>query len=45
MATPVTIKYKDGATEAACLADSWHTYYTTLFTSSGYVQVRVESTL
>jgi hypothetical protein len=37
-----TVQYKDGATEAACEADSWHNY-TVPFRSAGYVKVRVEN--
>ncbi len=40
----VTLKYRHGADEAACLAASWNTY-TAPFSSLGYVQVRLESTL
>lgn len=37
----VTIKYKDGASEAACDADSWNTYAAP-FVSAGYVRPRLE---
>ncbi len=40
----VLLRYRDGATEAACLAASW-TNYTVPFDSAGFVQVRLESTL
>lgn len=40
----ITLQYRHGATEAACLAASWNTY-SAPFDSLGYVQVRVESTL
>ena len=40
----VTLEYRHGATKAACLAASWNSY-TAHFTSLGYVQVRVTSTL
>lgn len=42
-ASTVTLKYRHGATEVACLAADWNTY-TGIFTSLGYVQVRVEAT-
>lgn len=38
------LKYRTGATEAACTAAPWSDY-STAFVSSGYVQIRVESTL
>ena len=38
----ITSKYKTGTTEANCLADSWHTF-TTSFTSTGYIQIRIEA--
>ena len=38
----VTIKYRTGATAAACQAASW-SIYTAPFASSGYVQVRLEN--
>jgi hypothetical protein len=40
----VLLEYRDGATEAACLAASWNTY-SAPFTSAGFVQVRLTSTL
>ena len=40
----VLLRYRHGASEAACLAASW-TNYTGVFDSLGYVQVRLESTL
>jgi hypothetical protein len=40
----VTLRYRHGATPAACLAASWNDY-TVPFTSLGYVQLRLESTL
>lgn len=40
----VTMKYRHGASQAACLAAEW-TIYTTYFNSDGFVQIRVESTL
>jgi hypothetical protein len=40
----VTLKYRHGNTIAACEAASWNTY-TIPFTSLGFVQVRIESTL
>lgn len=36
------LKYRHGASEAACLAASWNTY-SSEFISDGYVQVRVEN--
>lgn len=38
----VTVKYRTGATEAACVGASWSTY-TAPFASSGYVQLWVEN--
>ena len=35
------VKYKDGATEAACEADSWHNY-TVPFVCSGWVKIRID---
>lgn len=40
----VTMRYRHGATEAACLIAGWNNY-TVPFVSLGYVQVRMESTL
>jgi len=40
----ITIKYRTGATEGACLDADWLAY-TDPFVSVGYIQVRVESTL
>ena len=40
----VLLRYRTGASEAACLAASWSNY-TVPFGSLGYVQVRLESTL
>ena len=37
----VTVKYKDGATQLLCEADSWHNYVNP-FVCSGWVKVRVE---
>lgn len=37
----VVMKYRTGASEAACLAAAW-TDYTVIFESLGYVQVRLE---
>ena len=39
----VTLKYRHGNSESACLAASWNVY-TVPFSSLGYVQIRVEST-
>ena len=36
-----TIKYKNGATQVACEADSWHIYAGS-FVCSGWVKVRIE---
>jgi len=41
---PVLMRYRTGATDAACLLAAW-TDYTVPFDSLGYVQIRVESTL
>ena len=40
----VTMKYRHGATPNACAAAAWEDYVGG-FTSLGYVQVRLESTL
>lgn len=40
----VLLEYRTGNTKTACLAASWTTY-TAAFSSLGYVQVRVTSTL
>ena len=40
----VTLKYRHGATEGACLAAGWNAY-TVPFVSLGYVQIQIESTL
>jgi hypothetical protein len=40
----VALKYRHGASQAACEAAGWLTY-TEPFTSLGFVQVRMESTL
>jgi hypothetical protein len=40
----VDLDYRHGATEAACLAASWNNY-TVPFSSLGFVQVRITSTL
>lgn len=40
----VALKYRDGATEGACLDAAWIAYAAP-FESLGYVQVRMESTL
>jgi hypothetical protein len=40
----VKLEYRTGATEVACKAAAWIDY-TIPFLSSGYVQVRIESTL
>ena len=40
----ILLRYRHGATEAACLAAAWNNY-TVPFLSLGFVQVRVESTL
>lgn len=40
----VLLRYRHGATPADCVAAGWINY-TVPFTSLGYVQVRVESTL
>lgn len=37
-----TIKYKNGATQALCEADSWHNYIGS-FVCSGWVKVRIET--
>lgn len=37
-----TLQYKDGATQVACDADSWHNY-TLPFVSSGWVKVRINT--
>jgi len=37
----VTVKYKDGDSEANCEADTWN-IYSAPFTSEGFVKVRVE---
>jgi len=39
----VVLKYRHGATPAACVAAGWNTY-TVPFVSLGYVQVRLEAT-
>jgi hypothetical protein len=39
----VTIKYRHGATEVACLNATWNAYVDT-FSSLGYVQIRLEAT-
>jgi hypothetical protein len=36
------VKYRHGATEAACLLASWDVY-SNPFVSSGYVQIRIEA--
>jgi len=38
----VIIKYKNGATQAACEADSWN-LYTTPFSCTGWVSIRIEA--
>lgn len=38
----VTLRYRHGATEAACLAASW-TGYVSPFNSAGFVQIRLEA--
>ena len=38
----ITLLYRDGATEVACLAADW-TDYTVPFMSLGFVQIRVEA--
>ena len=40
----VTLKYRTGATQAACEAAGW-SVYSGSFLSDGYVQIRLESTL
>jgi len=40
----ITIKYRTGVTEGACLDADW-SVYSAPFVSLGYIQVRVESTL
>jgi len=41
----VDLNYRHGATEAACLAAGWNDYSPPGFTSLGYVQVQLVSTL
>jgi len=38
----ITIKYKDGSTESACDADSWHVF-SAPFACSGWIKVRIEA--
>jgi len=38
----ISVKYKDGATQALCEADSWHDY-SGQFTCSGWVKVRLDT--
>jgi hypothetical protein len=40
----VVLRYRHGATPAACLSASWNDY-TVPFTSLGYVQARLEATI
>jgi hypothetical protein len=40
----VVLRYRHGVDEASCLSASWNNY-TVPFTSLGFVQIRVESTL
>ena len=41
----VLLRYRQGASEAACLAASWTDYTVPINPSLGFVQIRVESTL
>jgi hypothetical protein len=40
----VAVKYRHGATAVACSSASWNVY-SVPFTSAGFVQARIESTL